>query len=324
MIKSVKKATALLLTAALICTGSLRQVGTVAVEAADEGGVYKNGIAQIFVTTSGNSGINLYTDTSKTKVNATIVVKTVNGEEIEAEGTGTINVRGNSTSLAQKKPYNFKFENKQDLFGMGKAKKWSLLANTFDKSLVRTQVGMRFQASLEKGHESGDQFTSECEPVDLYIDGKYLGTYLLIESVETGSTRVDIDVDYLDDDDKVLSESVKQYTIDGSTYKLQDMLLEVANDVKSNSHRYDDEAYYLATTSMNVWLSINEPERNPDAGYGYQAQDNNKPEFVLEVKRFLDAMEAAMKSSTYPSYAAQLEAVAKYIDLESFVDFYIT
>ena len=42
----------------------------------------------------------------------------------------TIKGRGNSTwdLPTTKKPYNIKFEEKVDLFGFGKAKKWSLIA----------------------------------------------------------------------------------------------------------------------------------------------------------------------------------------------------
>ena len=46
----------------------------------------------------------------------------------------TVNVRGNSTSLADKKAYNLKFDSSINPFGMGTAKKWSLLANIFDKN----------------------------------------------------------------------------------------------------------------------------------------------------------------------------------------------
>ena len=41
----------------------------------------------------------------------------------------------------------------------------------------------------------GLAYTSESTYVDLYVNGEYYGNYLLIESVEVGTDRVDIDVD---------------------------------------------------------------------------------------------------------------------------------
>ncbi len=64
---------------------------------------------------------------------------------VDATNKTTIKVRGNSTALADKKAYNITFNKKKDLFGLSSAfdgtgagaKKWSLLANAFDKSLIR-------------------------------------------------------------------------------------------------------------------------------------------------------------------------------------------
>lgn len=50
-------------------------------------------------------------------------VKTLDGKTISIKG------RGNATwSDSDKKPYNIKFDSKTDLFGMGSAKKWTLMA----------------------------------------------------------------------------------------------------------------------------------------------------------------------------------------------------
>lgn len=94
--------------------------------------------------------------------------------------------RGNSTWRYSKKPYNIKFDKKTDLFGMGKAKKWSLLANYIDQSLIHNASGWAFAEAF------GMPFTSEFRQVDLYINGEYLGNYTICESVEIGETRVNI------------------------------------------------------------------------------------------------------------------------------------
>ena len=94
--------------------------------------------------------------------------------------------RGNSTWNADKKPYNIKFDNKTDVLGMGKAKKWSLLANHFDASLLRNSV------ALDLAKAFGLPFTPDYRMVDLYANGEYQGNYLIVESVEVGETRVAI------------------------------------------------------------------------------------------------------------------------------------
>ncbi len=94
--------------------------------------------------------------------------------------------RGNSTWGCPKKPYNLKLEKKTDLFGLGKSKKWSLLANYYDQSLIRNSI--MYNLAAEVGVLSHD-----CTLVDVYFNGAYNGTYLLTEKVDIEETKVDID-----------------------------------------------------------------------------------------------------------------------------------
>lgn len=287
---------------------------------------YDTGIPQVYVSTSrtsSTSNINLYTDTSKTKVSSAVTVKDADGSTVIADNFATINVRGNSTALAAKKPYNIKFNSKQNLFGLGKAKKWSLLANIFDKTLVRNWIGLDFQRSLEASRPLGQVYTSGCQTVDLYVDGKYLGNYLLVESVETGSTRVDIDLSYVDENDDISSEATATTTVaNGKSYELYDILLELANDVKDVPSRYDEEAYYFSTNYLDEIFSANEPERSNSA-YDYIAGSNNKPKWLLNTQSFLNGFESVL-SGSYSNAQTQYDLISQFIDIDSFVDFYIT
>ena len=98
--------------------------------------------------------------------------------------------RGNSTWAWPKKPYQIKLSKKDDLLDTGdkknKSKKWILLANYADSTLLSNQI------ALELGAGIGMDFNIEYKPVDLYYDGEYRGSYLLTEKVEIGSGRVDI------------------------------------------------------------------------------------------------------------------------------------
>jgi len=101
-----------------------------------------------------------------------------------------LKTRGNTTWGVMKWAYQIKFDSKVDLFDMGKAKKWILLANYYDGTFVRNKV------IFDLGKEIGIPYVVESVFVNLYINGEYRGVYQLAEKVELGSSRIDIDSDY--------------------------------------------------------------------------------------------------------------------------------
>ncbi|MBQ8509261.1 MAG: CotH kinase family protein [Clostridia bacterium] len=107
------------------------------------------------------------------------------GEIIESDVT--IKVRGNSTAGAPKKPYNIKFPESVSLLGMEEGKKWSLLANMFDKTMLRNKLALDFAGEMGLAHTSQSEF---CE---VWFNGKYQGNYLLCEPVSDGKNRLDLD-----------------------------------------------------------------------------------------------------------------------------------
>ena len=52
----------------------------------------------------------------------------------------SIRGRGNSTWLQDKKPYALKFDKKASLWGRPKHKRWVLLANAYDRSMMRYDI----------------------------------------------------------------------------------------------------------------------------------------------------------------------------------------
>lgn len=85
---------------------------------------------------------------------------------------------------ADKRPYQMKLSSKQNLLGMGSAKTWILLANHSDGSLMRNK------SALDLAAEFGLPYTPQSRFIDLVVNGKYLGNYLLTEKVQEGGTRV--------------------------------------------------------------------------------------------------------------------------------------
>jgi len=93
--------------------------------------------------------------------------------------------RGNGTWKNHKKPYQFKLEERADLLENGEAARtWVLLSESTDGTLLHNRIAL--DLALEMGMEE----TSHSRHVDLYYDGDYRGTYLLVEKVEMGENRV--------------------------------------------------------------------------------------------------------------------------------------
>ena len=101
----------------------------------------------------------------------------------------TIRGRGNSSWDAPKKSYKIEFVNKQSVLGMPKDRDWALIANYYDKSLMRNFISYRLSAAL------GTYYAPRCEFAELYLNGKYLGVYLLTETIKIGKNRVNIPKD---------------------------------------------------------------------------------------------------------------------------------
>jgi spore coat protein CotH len=94
--------------------------------------------------------------------------------------------RGNSTWYYDKKPYRLKFDKKISICGLTKAKNYVLLANYIDPTLMRNAVALKIAQLL------GISYTNHCIPVNLILNGKYRGSYMLTEKVGLNSASVDV------------------------------------------------------------------------------------------------------------------------------------
>lgn len=154
-----------------------------------------------------------------------------NGNVDEYEGV-EIKGRGNTTWGQEKKPYRIKFEQKEDLFGLGKARKWNLLANALDGTDLRTETAFYLEEML------GMKYRFEGQFVELYIDGDYRGLYYLTHAVEISKEVVDLrdSIGVLVELDNIYWETGKSYrTKNGSHLSVKDMMQEDKEDeVMSN------------------------------------------------------------------------------------------
>lgn len=103
-----------------------------------------------------------------------------------AEETG-VRGRGNASWGFEKKPYRLKFDKKIRLLDApAKAKKWTLISNHSDKTLMRNIL------AFEISRRVGAKYTPYCQPVDVIINGEYKGCYQLCDQIEVDENRVNI------------------------------------------------------------------------------------------------------------------------------------
>ena len=117
------------------------------------------------------------------------------GTEFEYDFTKSgkegIKGRGNSSwSNFDKKGYNIKLDKKQGLFGLPKAKKWCIIANHSDKTLLRNKFASVLGNDVlgEAGGEWNPRFVS----VDVVVNGEYRGNYLFGERITLTEGRVGV------------------------------------------------------------------------------------------------------------------------------------
>jgi spore coat protein CotH len=189
--------------------------------------------------------------------------------------------RGNSTWDMPKKSYQFKLEEKHNLFNFPKDKKWLMLANYSDKTMLRNAL------AFELGYLSKLDWTPNYHFAEVVINGKAKGLYQFTEKVETGDyNRVKIgdegfllEVDQLsriDFDDisfwteKKLLFVVKDPDLESGSSelkKIKSYVIQTENVLYSKE--FDDPfngySKYIDVDSFVDWYLINEISKNNDA-----------------------------------------------------------
>ena len=100
---------------------------------------------------------------------------------------GTTRERGNASRGFPKKPYRIKFDKKQQVLDApGKAKKWTLINNYGDKTLMRNLLAFDLSQRL------GMPYTPYGTAVDVLLNGEYKGCYQLCDQVQVHKNRVNI------------------------------------------------------------------------------------------------------------------------------------
>lgn len=115
--------------------------------------------------------------------------------DIEIEGKGVyddfqgrtkIRGRGNDSWNQPKKPYKLKLDAKASLLGLLPEKKWILRSNYRAESLMLDAVAFRMASLLDM------PYTQHAIPVDITINGEYVGSYIFTEQKEAKENRINV------------------------------------------------------------------------------------------------------------------------------------
>lgn len=190
--------------------------------------------------------------------------------------------RGNTSwALFDKKPYRLKFDKKVSLLGEPADKSWVLLANADDKTMLRNQI------SFFVGKMSRLDWTPRAHFVELMLNGKYNGTYLLCEKIKVSKNRVNIGKDGLlmeidsysrwESDSRYFMTDHYQYPVSikepevefyDETYCFARDYINKIDDVLFSDYFTDENEgwrKYLDEDSFVDWYLVNEIVKNTDA-----------------------------------------------------------
>ena len=120
-------------------------------------------------------------------INALITIVNEKGNKIQTD-SGTVRLRGNGSIKFPKKPYRIKYNKKHKVLDSpAKAKKWTLINNYGDKTLMRNLLAFELSRCLEM------PYTPYGRSVDVLLNGEYKGNYQLCDHIDDKKNRVEID-----------------------------------------------------------------------------------------------------------------------------------
>ena len=252
--------------------------------------VMETGIPVLIITTNNSTEIS----SKEEYVKASFNLISDDYEELKIDEI-SIKGRGNSSWSQPKKPYTIKLDKKNSVLGMAKSKKWVLIANYSDKSLLRND----FASFLGNEVYTNMNWNPSFKAVELILNGEYKGSYLIGEQIKIEEKRVNI-----------------QNVADTVLGKGEDLNADGIVDEKDGGFIFEvnttrmDESYNYRTT-RGIGMSLKDPDvedfaENENKIEQYMADIIQTAEDVLYSEEWLD----------------EENGYKKYIDTDSFIDWY--
>ena len=229
-------------------------------------------LPKVYITTPNGVGITSKEDWLK---DGNIRIVDENGDEV-LNASSSFKGRGNSTWTYPKKPYAIKLDKKAEVLGMPKHKRWVLLANWKDRTLMRNAV------AFEMARVCMD-WTPRGRFVELYLNGIHQGNYYLCEQIKVDENRVNVDEI---DEETPESDLTGGYLLEFDTY--------------SNA-----EINYFYTKHRNLPVTIKEPDEDVIVSWEH-------PAFVY-IKDYVNAVEETFVAGNYEEIKNMID-IQSYID----------
>ena len=242
------------------------------------------GLPVVIIDTQGGKAV----ASKDTYVPGTVRIQGVGDWEGLAETGCEIRGRGNTTWYWPKKPYLLKLNEKQHIFGMHKHKRWVLLANFMDRTLMRNLVSMKVASMTRLA------WTPGCVPVELVLNGRHMGSYLLIEQVRVDNHRVAVT--------EMIPEDNAADAVTGG------YLLEL-------DFHYDNPVQ---------WIDPNGHNQQWGNGIPFGVKYPDSEEITLQQLAYIKNYVAEAANTLYgKDFLNPDTGYAKYIDVDSFIDYWI-
>lgn len=216
----------------------------------------------------------------------TIVVFDKNGNQVNTDLTlKKIKGRGNSSwkasnELIGKYAFNITLNVKAKLLDeSAAAKKYCLVSYNADQARMRNMV------VYELAQQVGLNFSPDYEPVDLYNNGVYVGSYLLTDKVEIGNPLVDI------------------VNLDKANEKANLALYE-ASDISGSRGSSNGNLDDNSTKGYKKWVNMNEIDASVYANSGFLLEFELNERFADEISGFISdkGQQIVVK---YPEYTSK-------------------
>lgn len=161
--------------------------------------VTNSGLPVVVLTQSGGgseswaeAGINVRSKDADWVETDKMAVYNADGSVDMKEASCGIRLRGNSTQKFPKKPFAMKLVSKASVLGMPKHKRWVLLANWMDRTMLRNAVAFEVAHQTENAYADGLGWNPHGYSVEVIMDGRHVGNYFLCEQIKIDGDRVDI------------------------------------------------------------------------------------------------------------------------------------
>ena len=266
----------------------------------------------LFTGTVGSLSVSGYKDAIETKGNYYLYGETgewenapeiddETGDEIDMSVLKKIKGRGNSSFEASmrlygKYAYNFNLDQKNKLIdGAQKAKKWCLLANNPDVTMLRNTF------IYQLADELGVKYAPETRLVDVYDNGYYLGAYVITEKVEYGKNTLMNDMKNLDDGNE--DANIEAYNNNKDIMDtLEGHLIQKTSSCTTNGKTY---SYQYTTSDDTTNWPYHQPEDFQTYNYLLEFELHNR--YTNEASWFVSPRTNQAVVVKYPEFATKDE-----------------